>query len=59
MKKTELGWLKIGDEFYINNQKHKSLGLGNRDINNVLCINLETKKRIWLDTTSDVELKEE
>lgn len=58
MKKTQLGWLKIGDTFFFNGQKHKASSLGNKAINNVCCINLETKKRIWLDVDTDVEVEE-
>ena len=53
-----LGYLRIGDEFYFKGQKHKATSLGNKDMNNVCCMNLETKKRIWLDVTTDVDVKE-
>ena len=58
MRKTQLGWLKLGDTFFFNGQKHKSNSLGNKSINNVCCTNLETKKRIWLDVDTDVEVEE-
>lgn len=58
MTKKDLGYLRIGDEFYFEGQKHKACSLGNKDMNNVCCINLVTKKKIWLDVTTDVEVDE-
>lgn len=55
MRSTELGYLHIGDTFYFEGQKYKVTSLGNRDINNVNCVNLETKKRERFDVTTDVE----
>ena len=57
-KKTELGFLKIGDTFYFNGEKYKANSLGNKDQNNVMCVNIATKKREWLDVTTDVEIVE-
>ena len=57
-KVTNLGWLKFGDTFYFEGQKHKAKSLGNKDINNVCCINLETKRRVWLDVDTEVEVEE-
>ena len=58
LKITNLGWLKIGDTFYFEGQKHKAKSLGNKDINNVCCINLETKRRVWLDVDTEVEVED-
>lgn len=55
---TELGYLRIGDEFYFEGQRYKACSLGNKDVNNVCCSNLETKKRLWLDVTTDVQISE-
>ena len=54
----DLGFLRIGDEFYFEGQKHKACSLGNKDMNNVCCMNLETKKKIWLDVTTYVDVEE-
>lgn len=56
--KTELGYLKRGDFFYIGETKYKVLSVGNRSYNNVCCMNVETKKRKWFDVLADVEVKE-
>lgn len=56
--KTELGYLKRGDFFYIGGVKYKVLFVGNRSYNNVCCQNVETKRRIWFDVTTDVEYEE-
>lgn len=58
MIKTKLGYLKVKDTFYLDGHKHKANSLGNKDINNVCCTNLETKKRIWLDVDTEVEVEE-
>ena len=53
---TEVGCLRINDIFYYDGKRYRILGLGNKDINNVRCKNLETNKIEWFDTTSDVEV---
>ena len=58
MTRTELGYLRIGNEFYFKGQKHKALSIGDKDINNVHCKNLETNKLIWLDVATDVDVEE-
>ena len=51
----ELGFLRIGDCFYFNGKLCKAVSLGDRDINNVNCVEIYTKKRIRLDVTTEVE----
>ena len=53
---TEVGFLMVNDIFYCDGQQYKILILGDRDINNVCCKNLETDRIEWFDTTSDVEV---
>ena len=55
--KTELGYLKVGDTFYVNGQKYKATSLGDRDIDNVNCVNVDTRKRARFDTSTVVEVK--
>lgn len=57
MSKIEIGYLYIGDIFYFNNEEYKITGLGNRDQNNVNCVNLKTKKKERFDVCSEVEIK--
>lgn len=52
----EVGFLKINDIFYCDGQRYRILSLGDRDINNVCCKNLETNKIEWFDVSSDVEV---
>lgn len=58
MKTKDLGYLRKGDKFYFNGQKCTAISLGNKNMNNVCCMNLETKKKIWLDVTTIVEVEE-
>ena len=52
---TEVGCLKVNDIFYCDGEYYKILGVGNWDINNVCCKNLETNKMKCFNTTSNVE----
>lgn len=55
---TNLGWLKIGDTFYFEGQKYKAKSIdGNKDRNDVCCINLETRKIKWFDVDTEVEVE--
>lgn len=55
---TKIGYLRLYDEFYFEGEKFKIVGINSyRSFNNVLCYNSETKKRIWLDQGSEVEIK--
>lgn len=60
MKKTKLGYLKVKDMFYLDGHKHKANSFNeNKNINAVCCTNLETKKRVWLDVDTEVEVEDE
>lgn len=52
----ELGFLRIGDCFYLDGKLCKAVSLGDRDINNVNCVEIDTNKRIRLDVTTEVEV---
>lgn len=56
LRPTEVGFLMVNDIFYCDGQRYRILGLGNKEINDVRCVNLETNKIKWFDTTSDVEV---
>jgi len=56
MKSIKLGFLKIGDTFYFDGKQYKANSVSDKPINNVCCTNLETKKRIWLDVDTEVEV---
>lgn len=54
-----IGDLYRRDEFILNGEKYKILGLsGYRSYNNILCLNVETKKRKWFDVATEVEVEE-
>lgn len=53
----ELGYLKIGNTFYVDGQKYKATSLGDRDIDNVNCVNLDTNKRTRFDVSTVVEVE--
>ena len=59
MKITKLGFLSFGDFFYYDGQKYKISSLGNKDINNVCCVNQKTKRVKWFDVDSEVEVEDE
>lgn len=51
----KIGDLKKHDEFIFNGEKYKILGISSyRSYNNVICLNVETKKRKWLDIATEV-----
>ncbi len=56
---VELGFLRKGDTYIFENHEYKVLGLGNRGINNVQCINVNTNKRKWFDLDTEVEVKKD
>lgn len=56
---TEIGDLYRHDEFIFEGKKYKILGLSSyRSYNNVICLNVETKKRKWFDVATEVEVEE-
>ena len=59
MTTIELGFLRRGDTFYHEGQKHRANYVGHKDYNNICCTNLETKKRVWFDTATEVMIEEE
>ena len=54
LKETRIGFLCRNEHFYFNNQEYMILGIGNKDINNVRCKNLDTNKIKWFDVDTDV-----
>lgn len=57
--KIELGILQKHGEFILNGEKYKILGMsGYRSYNNIICLNVETKKRKWFDVATEVEVEE-
>lgn len=58
MSNIKLGFLKIGDTFYFDNKQYKANSVSDKPINNVCCTNPETKKRIWIDVDTIVEVDE-
>lgn len=60
MKTIPLGLLHVKGTFFYKGQKHKANSVSRiKEINSVCCTNLETKKRIWLDIDTPVEIEEE
>lgn len=57
MRKTDIGFLAKGEVFQFAGETYVINSLGNKDINNVLCINLKTRKRKWFDLTTEVEVE--
>ena len=57
MRKTDIGFLTRGEVFQFDGEMYVINSLGNKDINNVLCINLKTRKRKWFDLTTEVEVE--
>ena len=54
----ELGYLHIGDHFYLDGKEYKVCSLGNRpgEADNVCCSRLKDGKRKWLDLSLPVEI---
>lgn len=60
MKTIPLGMLYVNDTFFYKGQKHRANSVSRiKEINSVCCTNTETKKRIWLDIDTPVEIEEE
>lgn len=58
MKKTQIGYLCKGDEFYYEGKRHKICGMSyHKERNNVCCRNIEEKRNVWLDVDTDVEVE--
>lgn len=55
----KLGFLKRGDFIIYEGSKYMILGIGNRNYNNVQCMNVITHRHIWLDVDTEVEEVEE
>lgn len=49
-----IGDFKRHDKVIFQGEKYEILGIGNRSFNNVLCLNVETKRRKWLDIDTEV-----
>ena len=49
-----IGDFKRHDKIIFQGKTYEILGIGNRSYNNVQCLNIETKKRIWLDIDTEV-----
>lgn len=58
-KITNLGYLYYEDTFYFEGQKYKINSIdGHKDINNVCCTNLETRRIKWFDVDTEVEVED-
>lgn len=53
----KLGELKKEDLFFIGKTKYKALYVGNRNYNNICCMNIKNMERKWFDIETKVEVK--
>lgn len=61
MKKTKIGFLTVGDTFYLDGIRYRAGHLVSYAEGYVSCVNTETKKvtRLYIDTTVEIEQKGE